>query len=207
MTKKLAGGTREYWKEEIQKYKKGIAYISSPEVQKKIISLLKNFENIDISAFINIRRYIEQNALEQHFKNPEQYVSHGFDHSLNVLQHLQNTLQQNPNIIDIVSKKYKISKEESILILKLLPVFHDFGYPELEKNGKTLGKSTHALKGAEIATSQEFTESVKQIMGKEGDINKLLIDFRNAILFHSADKIEVLRDTKIIFPLVGEFIK
>ncbi|MBN1961576.1 MAG: HD domain-containing protein [Deltaproteobacteria bacterium] len=185
-----------------ERYKKAIEFISQSDIQKSIDNVFMGMEKLPPQVRKSLREHIEYNALEQHFDNPEQYVSHGFDHSLNVMRQLEKALQNNPHIIRTMSEKYGLSDNESLMMMRLVAIYHDFGYPAVGN----LGKALHAISGAEIAASPEFVAIMKKaISSKTAKFDELMFDFKNAILYHSADKVEVYRDAKIIMAH-GEFI-
>ncbi len=188
--------------EKIAAYEESLAFISDTKTQAEINKIFEGLDGIPEDDLNQLRHYIEKNGLEQHFCNPEQYVSHGFDHSLNVKHHMENALRDNPVIAKAMMENYGLTKAQSELMLGMVAVFHDFGYPEVGE----LGKALHAVTGAKIAVTDEFLVIMKKIVGKPGvKFDELMFDFKNAILYHSADKVEIFREAKIKIAH-GEFI-
>jgi len=187
---------------------KCIDYIQSAEVQHEIEKI---FDGCDIPLPVRkkLTAHINKQALQQEIDNPEQYVGHGFGHSLNVKKQVENILDTNPQIIERMSEIYKISPEKSRMLSQLVAIYHDFGYPEVPKdtNGKSLGKALHAITGAEILKQDEFikifNECFTEIPTKSQE--KMLSDLVDGVLFHSADKVEIHRTAKIKIAH-GEFI-
>lgn len=126
-------------------------------------------------------------AFEQHWDNPEQYVSHGFDHTLNVTAYSESIVTQNPEILQAIQDKYKVSAGEAKFLVTTVGWFHDFGYPDV--GGR--GKAVHALAGADIIYSKELQALHTELIRSENaDTQNILYDLRDSILFHSADKVE-----------------
>jgi hypothetical protein len=187
---------------DLAKYNDAVDYLSSIETQGKINAIFDNLDDVPEEALQGLRDYIHKNALEQHFDNPEQYVSHGFDHSLNVKAHMESFLDSDPKIAEYMKNKYGINVDESRMMLKLVAVFHDFGYPDIGD----LGKALHGVSGAEIASTGEFLSVMRKVITSKGaNFDDLMFDFKNSILYHSADKVEIFRDAKIYIGK-GEFI-
>lgn len=180
------------------------SFFSKEETVKKIISIytdLTDGKEIDANKQANIEANLEfilKRAFDQHLDNPEQYVSHGFDHTLNVTSYIDKIVETNPNIIHKVSEKYGISDKEAQFLLRTVGFFHDFGYPVSEESG--LGKASHGLSGADIITYGKVISNNKEISLSENILTllnakndkkeELIFDLRDSILFHSADKVE-----------------
>ncbi len=131
-------------------------------------------------------------AFEQHRENPEQYVSHGFDHSINVANYMRAVLKMNPQIVEAMSSKYKISEGEALFLLENVAFLHDTGYPCVGHRTKAV----HGISGADLILSMHPMFD-KIITSPEVDKEVLFNDFRNAIMFHSADKVESAFGAKI----------
>jgi len=131
-------------------------------------------------------------AFEQHRENPEQYVSHGFDHSINVANYTRDVLNMNPKIVDAMAKKYNITKGEAVFLLENVALLHDCGYPCVGCRAKAV----HGISGADLILPMQPLFA-KVITSQGADIENLFNDFRNAIMFHSADKIESTFGAKI----------
>lgn len=191
--------------EKVARYKRSVDFMSDVGTQKKITGMFDNLTGVPDEYVGQLQKYIEKYALEQHFDNPEKYVSHGFDHSLNVKMHLENALKADPQIAEAMMTKYGITKVESAMMLKLVAVFHDFGYPDVEALGG-LGKALHGVTGADIASKAELVSIMrKMIQSKGAKFDELMLGFRDSILYHSADKVEIFREGKIRIAH-GEFI-
>lgn len=139
-------------------------------------------------------------AFDQHYENPEQYVSHGFDHSINVANYTRSVLALNPQIAEATAEKYKISKGEAEFILETVALLHDCGYPCVGCRAK----SVHGISGADLVLP--LRPMFDQMITSPNANKELLFnDFRNSILFHSADKIEQGFSAKIITTM-GTFL-
>jgi|GEM_PF-1838100 hypothetical protein len=188
---------------------KCIDYIQSAEVQHEIEKIFDGCDNIPLDVRKKLTDHINKQALQQEIDNPEQYVGHGFGHSLNVKKQVENILDTNPQIVERMSEMYGISPEKSRMLSQLVAIYHDFGYPEVGKdaNGKSLGKALHAITGAEILKQDEFIKIFDECFTEIPDKlrKNMLSDLADGVLFHSADKVEIARDAKIKIAH-GEFI-
>ena len=184
---------------------KAIEFVYNIDTQKKIDRIFEGLEGVPAETQTELREYIEELALAQHEKNPEQYVSHGFDHSLSVMGHTENAMESDPEIVQTMMSKYGITEVESKFMMRMVAVFHDFGYPDVGD----LGKALHGVTGALIAAKPKFIKMMEEILVKnpadKAKFEILMQDFQDAILYHSADKVEIHRDTKIKLKR-GEFI-
>ena len=144
-------------------------------------------------------------AMQQHIDNPEQYVSHGFDHTVNVLEQASKMLNDNPQMIDKVASDYGVSKDEAKFLLKSVALFHDFGYPMIGEKDK----AAHGIAGANLINSEAVSGAIKNVVKSNQDNpekQKAMINaLRDAVLFHSADKIEKHYGAKIETTL-GSFL-
>lgn len=131
-------------------------------------------------------------AFEQHRDNPEQYVSHGFDHSINVANYTLNVIEMNPKIVTAMAEKYQITEGEAIFLLDNLALLHDCGYPCVGCRAKAV----HGISGADLVLPMRAMFD-KIITSPGTKREELFNDFRNAIMFHSADKIEEKFGAKI----------
>ena len=139
--------------------------------------------------------FVLERAFDQHLDNPEQYVSHGFDHTLNVIKYTDSIIDANPEVLEKVQEKYGIGEAESVFLLRAVSLFHDFGYPVSEAS--KLGKAAHGMAGADIITYGQvmvdgeemlLRNSLLSLLGS--DNQEIIFDLRDSILFHSADKVE-----------------
>lgn len=180
----------------IEKYRKSVEFISSKEVQTKLYEVIESLDGVSYKEKQALLKHIEENALEQHKDNQEKYVSHGFDHSLNVLNYANGVMQSSPEIVNVLQSKYNINQKEAVLLGRLIAIYHDFGYPEV--GARDLGKALHGLTGAQIASSKEFYNILKGIIkSPKADVNKIMTDLKNSILYHSADKVEATFEAKV----------
>ncbi len=136
---------------------------------------------------------LARRAFDQHMDNPEQYVSHGFDHSINVANYTREVLKLNPEIAAAAMLKYGISEGEALFMLETVALLHDCGYPCVGCKAK----SVHGISGADIVVSM-LPMFEKMITSETAKKEMLFNDFRNSIMFHSADKVEEKFTTKLI---------
>jgi len=150
---------------------------------------------------------ISGRAFDQQVENPLKFVSHGFDHTLSVVEYGKKILEQNPEFLTAMKEKYGISDRLSEFMLDNLVLFHDTGYREL--NGR--GKAAHAIAGADIVSNEQVRDMFRSIIrSQQSNIEKetvetILHDFRDAVLFHNADTVQHAFDAKVATTL-GEFL-
>jgi len=143
-----------------------------------------------------LRKVMEWLMFNQSLDNPLQYNSHWFDHSILVDAYSQMVIDQ--NTIGKVCEEYWITPEWAEVLLRLSAVFHDFWYPEIVKvdeNWKvlTMDKSMHWLEWWLLFINEiepAFREFMKLYWAEWTKLDQIVTDMRDAISFHSADKIE-----------------
>jgi hypothetical protein len=148
-------------------------------------------------------QFMLSHAFDQHYDNPEQFVSHGFDHTLNVAKYTNQIVENvkfddGSTVLDKVMDKYGIKNEaQAKFLLQNVALLHDFGYPVSESEG--LGKTAHGVAGADLVKFGEVEQGsgtyikdvISKLVGVEGeDAETMINDLRNSVLFHSADKVE-----------------
>lgn len=150
-------------------------------------------QTFDTAMTAHMQELVER-AFDQHLENPEQYVSHGFDHSLNVADYAKDIISTNEPIVTATAEKYGISASEAKFMLENIALFHDCGYPHVGAKAKAV----HGIAGADLISSPKMQEIFKGLIQKPGaKIDSLNHDLRDAILFHSADKVEHHFSTKV----------
>ncbi len=178
------------------KVKSALEYFSQPNRERgnltpldEIASMYSLLENADEQVVTEHASRVTEFAFNQQLDNPEEYVSHGFDHTLNVLTHYREIIANNPQYIDTIAKKYDISQSEARFLADMVAVYHDFGYPAA--GAKQLGKAVHALEGAVIAAREDFVGLL------QNPSIHIRHDFRDAVLYHGADKVEATYERKV----------
>lgn len=150
---------------------------------------------------------VTERAFDQQVENPKRFLSHGFDHTLNVLESGKEILRNNEQFVSAMQEKYGIQKGLAEFMLKNVVLFHDTGYKYLGERGK----AAHALAGADIVASERIRDMFRSIIRTQApdisrdDVELLIHDFRDAILFHNADTIQHAFSAKIVTSL-GEFL-
>jgi hypothetical protein len=142
-------------------------------------------------------------ALAQQIGNPQQYVSHGFDHSERVASYTDRFINAYPEIARSAVTKYGISSTLARLLFQIVAHWHDVGYPDL----KGRPKPTHGLTGAAkfdsvseplkrlIANDSRSVSSGKCLVATTGRstsnansrTDTIVADMKKAILLHSGD--------------------
>lgn len=121
-------------------------------------------------------------AFRQHLLDPLHWVSHGFNHALNVADCLNMLFKQNETIRALFKNRYPgFSVSKTLGCLHLLAYFHDSGYPEL--NGRC--KGTHAICSADLL--YDFKKIFKNLVSDNQVFSRLYADFYKAIFSHNAD--------------------
>lgn len=162
---------------------------------ERIVDMFDDLQKtIPEEARVELLKDILKYTYEQHRENPEQYVSHGFDHSLNVMEYTDKVLLGNPEIVESMAAKYSLTPGEGRFTLRLVAVMHDAGYPCVGCRQK----SVHGVAGADIFSTMK-DKYLNVIGSKLAEDQKwdLFKDFRDAILYHSADKVESSFTAKI----------
>ena len=171
---------------------------------------------------------------DQSNNNPLIYVSHGSNHSLKVAKYIQmiyeNIQALQISIYNIYKLKYtkthNYTQEEIFhtdLVLQLLGLLHDVGYPDVEKNtgtqpDKVIDKFVHST-SSKLLIKDEINWFFKLL--RDHDDEKLINDFLEAIGQHNYDSIKcnvagipkcsfTPRDeirTKLLIPELGEIYR
>ncbi len=145
-------------------------------------------------AMADHKQELIERAFDQHLDNPEQYVSHGFDHSLNVADYTKSIIDMNKPIVDAMAEKYGITDGQARFMLENVALHHDCGYPHVGDKAKAV----HGIAGADLVSSPKMQEMFRGMIQNPGaKLDELNHDFRDAILFHSADKVEHNFSTRI----------
>ncbi|MDA1060793.1 MAG: hypothetical protein O3B47_03295 [bacterium] len=144
---------------------------------------------IDPEALNEVKRKIIEAGIDQHIDNPPQYVSHGFDHSLRVMDHVKKVVNSDPKVIENIMANWEITREQAELLTVLNGICHDFGYPDV---GEGLGKAMHAVTG-----TYRFLHEIALPLAKASGLDmknpkhkELMNNFARSIECHSADKVE-----------------
>ncbi len=156
--------------------------------------------------------FVLERAMDQHLNNPENYVSHGFNHTLNTIKYGDQLMVAYPDIIKRVHWLYDVTEPQSRFLLRNVALFHDFGYPISES--KNLNKTTHSVVGADVISCGQTEvggqkKSIREVLSKildDSSNGRIVNDLRNSILLHNADKIDQFYDGKIITNNGGEFL-
>ena len=137
---------------------------------------------------------LKSSMFYQHLDNPLKFCSHGADHSILVDKYVQNIIEKNPDVVRSVENKYWVDETWAIQLLRLTAVFHDFWYPDIWKLAKSMHWPfwwVHFINEYASPENSTFVEYIKQnLWVKDQAINQLINDMRDAVFFHSADKVE-----------------
>lgn len=158
------------------------------------------------SLLIGHLNFVLKRAIDQDLNSPENYVSHGFNHTLNVVDYVDQIINDNPTVLEEVSKKYGISRQKAKFLFENVALFHDFGYPEAEL--QHMPKVAHSMTGADVINHGEtevsgkkmaIKEVLARIFSQDSDLNEEAAnDIRNAVLMHNADKFDQNYTVKLV---------
>lgn len=156
--------------------------------------------------------FVLERAVDQHLNDPENYVSHGFNHSLNVVKYTDQIMTAYPEIIDRVHWQYDVTPLQARFILRNVALLHDFGYPGSE--AKKLNKASHSIIGADVIGHGQIELDgqmvpVRKVLNEildDTSNGRIVNDLRNSIMLHNADKIDKSYDTKIKAKGGAEFL-
>ncbi len=138
--------------------------------------------------------FLVEKAFDQQLVNPPEYLSHGFEHSLRVVNYSDKVVEALPQTIDAMVKKYGISRGEARFMIDQVALLHDIGYTQLYGSDK----AAHSIVGAQMVNSREHTRLLRALVQTQGaQTDNLIHDFRDAILFHNADKVEQIFSARI----------
>ncbi len=170
----------------------------------------------------HFRLVLERGFLQKYY-NQEQDVSHGFNHSLDVMEISNNIIEVQDQLRGDIQERYGLKDEESVsFVIKNVALFHDFGYPDCCR--RQLHKNSHALYSSDIVNimsvaiegEPEGEISFKDLLGKfvyeENDeqksekLEKLYKDFFEAVFYHNADRIDDIVFVGKIKTNRGEFL-
>lgn len=147
---------------------------------------------------------LKSSMFYQHLDNPLKYCSHGADHTILVDAYVQNVISWEPRVLDQVQEKYWVDKEWAVQLLRLSAIFHDFWYPDIWDLAKAMHWPfgwVHFVNEFASEWNSTFIDFIKndlQITDK-AKIDQLVIDMRDAIFFHSADKVEKAYFNKVSY--------
>ncbi len=139
----------------------------------------------DQRHFNQFLQKITERLFDQQAENPLHFVSHGVDHSLNVVDYIRDLYTKNPKITEAIKSKYEVSETEARLILETLGLSHDLGYPGVGMSEKPL----HGPIGADYMreTQEDFLDFIHTQTAKKQTISE---DMLTSVHNHSADKID-----------------
>ncbi len=138
-------------------------------------------------------RKLTERLFDQQVENPLHFVSHGVDHSLNVVDSMRDLSAKNPAIVDAVKNKYRVDETEAKLILEILALSHDLGYPGVGASEKPI----HGPIGADYLkeVQGDFLEFIHTPSARRDAIAQ---DLLTSVHNHSADKIDESFPVKLI---------
>eukprot|EP01118_Nematostelium_gracile_P015998 TRINITY_DN653_c0_g1_i1.p1 TRINITY_DN653_c0_g1~~TRINITY_DN653_c0_g1_i1.p1 ORF type:complete len:467 (+),score=127.16 TRINITY_DN653_c0_g1_i1:34-1434(+) len=120
--------------------------------------------------------------VNQTITNPPQYVSHGTDHSVRVMNWAFSLLQ----IEDLSNGmlKYGLSSVRTQFALSILGIIHDIGYNDVDAH--SVSKWLHAVAGSIMAENLINSGKNKAVLCNNNNI--FCLDFINAIKYHNFDE-------------------
>lgn len=154
-----------------------------PENDSPLVRIVKTIDQLggNIEDQANLMRSLLYSAFNQHVFDPPEFVSHGFDHALNVAYYCE-MVYANQAISSKFQKYHGLGNDRILAIIKLLAYLHDCGYPYL--HGRE--KANHAVYSADRV--DEFREPLRKVFGNSIlDFDNFYLDFRSAVFSHNAD--------------------
>lgn len=117
-------------------------------IARETISMLCNNE---ISAnneeeLENLFKFICQSLERQECDDPKHYGSHGSKHTINTLDFSSSIIEGSPTIAKDVEEIF--GKQNGEILIRLVALFHDIGYPDLE-----IKKETHKWRHQEYSAA------------------------------------------------------
>ncbi|MEI6266756.1 MAG: HD domain-containing protein [bacterium] len=200
--------TDEITKEVSARIRKTTEYFESVDKERspetplaRVASIYEGLGDVDKDALEAHMKLVIELAFNQQIDNPEQYCSHGFDHTLSVAEYTKQVAENNSEIISKVQAQYGITEAEAMFLLETVALFHDFGYPTIGQRSK----AAHGITGAEIISQDQ---SLAPLLGSGDRVglvgvdpdkrDALAHDLRDAVLLHSADKVESHFSVKVV---------
>ena len=173
--------------------------------------IAKIYESLELPSDPEERRLFDESlqkhmfilgkrGFDQHYDNPEQYVSHGFDHSIRVANYSNQIIESFPQILESVAQEYGVTTGQAKFMIENAGLFHDCGYCALARGSN---KVSHSVGGLRIVADRDMQAQMRHLMsaGKDKltDVQqaKLMRDLEGAVLFHNADKIEKTFSAKV----------
>ena len=169
---------------------------------KKIFSQGNSSQKTHMNIFIKaIERWLGNQCLD----DPYIYISHGPNHSLEVVKYIQMLYDNDTQVQKSLMANYKLqysSKTDDMnvlftrIVVRLLALLHDVGYTDVAHNlgsGKNAVKKwIHGKSGEKIVRKNItlfFSNAIDIINGGKHGVKKakLTKDFLNAIKYHNAD--------------------
>ena len=136
-----------------------------------------------------LKEVILKRAIDQQIDNPPEYVSHGFDHSLRVMDNVDAITKGNREVLKDFMKEYGINEAQAVLMMKMTGILHDLGYPD----SAGFSKALHAAGGAALFIA-EIAGPLGEAAGLDIKNNPqhqaLIKKLADAIQYHGADKKE-----------------
>ncbi len=143
-------------------------------------------------------------AFEQHWQDPEVYVSHDFSHGLRCADYglsLLTALDESgesaaeSESMKQIAERYNITPGEAAFLVSQVITCHDCGYPHIHGRGK----AAHAVASAELFSTDKIENALKTLITSP-DAKKDLIqrDLYEALAYHGADVAPEKFDARII---------
>jgi hypothetical protein len=135
--------------------------------------------HVDVDTFVKNLFGLLENQTKT---NPPQYVSHGTDHSVRVMNWAKNLLQ-----IEELSNgisTYNLPENRVKFALSTLGLIHDIGYSDLDKH--SISKWLHSIASGKMTEQLLNMGKAKSVLC--ADNTKFCEDFVDAIRYHNFDE-------------------
>lgn len=172
-------------------------FFAKPETLQKVLStydglLSSDVQTEEVALFKGHLSFILKRGFDQHLDNPGKYVSHGFNHTLNVVGYVDSIIDTFPEVVSKVKEKYGLTESKSKFLFETLAFLHDFGYPLSES--KQLGKEAHSMEGAGVINNGQTEVNGRKVAIKDvltSIFNEEAVkDLIKSVAEHNADKVK-----------------
>jgi CRP-like cAMP-binding protein len=163
------------------------------EVARETVSIIFNSKDRPVhnneaeASLDKIFSFICKSLEDQELDNPEYFVSHGITHTLDTLQFAESIFEGSATLRGDIERVF--GQENGKILLRMVALFHDIGYPELNKD-----KSFSLPKFKHQEFSAKFVEEnlPYDLISKVINLNQKQYDlFLQAIKYHGSDSLNI----------------
>lgn len=160
------------------------------EVARETLSMMANgkdqskYNDKTERSLNRVFSFICKSLEDQEIDNPKYYVSHGLKHTTDVLRFAESIFDGSPTLKKDIEDVFGLEKGK--IILRLVALFHDIGYPKLTEENKTKKnpKWMHQEFSGELVKKNISHELLSEIIDLSEKQYELFIE---AIAHHGSD--------------------